>query len=196
MRIITYFDESTWDQFGQSWRRPNIQVLDPIIIYSDGMSGQLRKEITDFFSTKHTTADKFDEVCFFLLDKVLEEGKSYLLVSPECLPPFSVTTNSDAFCRLKNDLSKGQKIDSTMSMPNISNRVEVVRILESISERLGGLLDSSFIFGTFDFWVSFIGFQKYLRDSGFLTCSNSYYRDLVLNLFYNSSSSFSMEVEK
>lgn len=196
MRIITQFNKSTWDQFGQSWRRPNIQVLDPVVVCSDDLSGELRKEITDFFSTTYRAVDRFDELCFFLLDNVLEEGKSYLLVSPEHLPPFTVKTNSDAFCRLKRNVPKDQKIDSTMSMTNISNRVEAVRTLESISDRLGGILDSSFIFGTFDFWVSFIGFQRYLRGSGFINYSTVNCSDLVLNLFYNSSSSFSLEVEK
>ena len=192
MQVLTYFDKDSWSLNRRNWFGSNGSGV--FAFCSPELDDDSKREIDRTFASTYYCDVRFDRLCNFLLSKVFKEGNDYLLVAPDIHPPFDIVTNKDAFCKAKKvtDLEVGA-IQTTDCILNLSNRVEFIRSLE----KKGVLLDSSLILGSADFWIAFVGFQNYLKDveylNSFLTLN---YADLVLNLFYHSSSSFSLEVEK
>lgn len=192
MRILTYFDKDSWNQYHKNWY--GSVGAEVFAFCSPELDDDSKREADRIFASVYYCDVRFDMLCNFFLSNVLKEGEDYLLVSPDSRPPFSFVTNKDVFCRVKNVPNlEASAIQVTDSILNLSNRVEIIRVLEN----KGLILDSSFLFGTADFWTDFVGFQNYLKDVEYLNnFASPNYPDLLLNLFHQSSSSFSMEVEK
>lgn len=195
MRIVTYFDDYSWSQYAQSWRKPSVKVLDPIVLYPESLKDDAKKEIVDSFVSTNVCSTQFFELCKFV-SSLVDKDDYYALISPKIAPPSNLVVSKDALCMLSGDVSTGLKVDTSRSITNLSNRVDVIKTLDEISSKEGGLLDPSLIVGTKDFWIAFSGFQSYLSKSNYIFQDEVKYPDLVLNLFYSSSASFSIEVQK
>jgi hypothetical protein len=193
MKVLTYFDDDLWSKYGKTWKKPSVKVIDPIVFCSKDASPETRLEIESAFSSFRVCDVRFFQLCDFFMSEVLEGEKDYSLVSPDKSPPFDVLTNKDAFCTIK-DSTDDVIFEISKCAFNLLDRVEVIEKLNSIRLEKGGILDPSLIWGTSDFWIGFTGFQRYLKNSGYVTNNvDRYYSSLALNLFYCTSESFSLE---
>lgn len=201
MKTFTYFDKETWTSNGKDWlksacksRLKDVNVLFSALSSEDeaGLSNAC-SELG--FNQYPVDSVSFLNVCKIISDKLLDsECDSGLLLSPSVNTSFVLSDSKDAFCCLTAE----SQIDLEIVSPifNINQRYEAVSKLEKVKELYGGFLDSSLVFGTADFWHSFSGFQKYLNKNNFFESLTDRYGDLVLNLFFYSADSFSLETKK
>ena len=195
MKILTYFDDNLWSKYGKSWKKPSVKVLEPIILFSKDVLQETRSDLENSFQSARPCDIRFDKLCDFFLSELMDEGKDYAIASPEHVPPFELAAGKDAFCSLK-EFDEDSIFDISKCAFNLLDRADIVDKLNNIQLDKGGLLDSSLIWGTPDFWTGFVGFQKYLINSRYIYTFDKNYATLVLNLFYCTSSSFSLEVVK
>lgn len=201
MKIFTYFDRETWASTGKNWLQlAGKSRLKDVNVFFSSLSSEEETSLIGVCSDlgfNHQAVDSvsFLSVCKIVSNKLLDSRcDSGLLLSPSINPSFVLSDSKDAFCHLLADPQID--LDIVSSIFNIKQRYEAVLKLEKVKELYGGFLDSSLIFGTADFWHSFAGFQKYLNKNNFFESLTDRYGDLVLNLFFHSADSFSLETKK
>lgn len=184
MKTITYFDENLWNEYGREWKKSSVKVLNPVVLYPDQLSDTIKKEITKCFSTTICSSVSFSSIIDCSLSKILEDGEDCVISSPSNFMPFNINTEKDAFCKKKN-VDRNFQVEFSRSVFNLEDRVRLIKSLDNI------ILDSSLVWGTYDFWIALNGFHSYLNRVGFIRSSSNHYGDLILNIFYLNSSSFS-----
>ena len=71
----------------------------------------------------------------------------------------------------------------TFSISNLQNRADAYRLIEeNVLNKHHKLLSGQWIYGTYDFWTGFVGFQTLLMENKYLDRFYNYY-DIMLNLF-------------
>ena len=195
MRVATYFDNESWEKYGQSWRDLDKIGTETVAVCSINLAESSKDEVSKVFDSVCFSGNYFYDVCNSLIvSSFFKEETGFLLCAPhKVVSP--VSTDRDAFC-LSENKERFSSVLFARGITSLVNRAEAVRILDSLFEDSGGFLDSSFIWGTSDFWIGFTGFQRCLKKSDYLPTTDENFGDLALSLFYKVSSSFSVEVKK
>jgi hypothetical protein len=199
-QVCTYFDDSTWLEFGSNWLNKakrnqfkgivlaffeNEKNLERLQDFCEGSNLTVLplKEKVSFVEASRLVSENFDEVC--------------LLTKPNILPVKGLPETKGAICSI--DQEEKSFFDVVSIITNIKNRAKVFVYLEDLKSRYGNILSADYILGTPEFWSVFSGLQDYFVEKNFFEDSAAAsvgWSDLFLNISFSQLTSVPIEVIK
>jgi hypothetical protein len=199
-QVCTYFDDSTWLEFGSNWLNKakrnqfegivlahfeNAKNLERLQDFCEGSSLRVLslQEKVSFVEASRLVSENFDEVC--------------LLTKPNILPVKGLPETKGAICSISQE--EKSFFDVVSIITNIKNRAKVFVCLEDLKSRYGSILSADYILGTAEFWSVFSGLQSYFLEKGFFednSAASAGCSDLFLNISFSQLTSVPIEVIK
>jgi hypothetical protein len=192
--VSTYFDETSWQEYGLNWvRNAKSESLEALIIGKNLPEDAIQK-IHELNYKYIPLIEKFksDSNVMYTLVHHLPKGSRCLWTNPDILPKSGLETNADLLCSSTSNTIY-QLADSVVNLYDRAAMIESLK--ENIHKKHNCFLSSDFMLGTNDFYHGFAGCRSYLLGKGYLNGSK-FNNDLVLNFFVAFANSCSVEVLK
>jgi hypothetical protein len=191
-KVATFFNQDSWSKNGANWlRQAKSQSLEGFVV-GIGLGDGAKAKIAEL-GFEHIDSDPKGprSDLFKAFVPKLNKGEKCLWMRPETRPTARLKSSDDVVCGI-SDISLHDLVKPVL------NLYDRVAIMESIKDRMvkkyDGCLSASFILGSREFWVGFLGCQLYLCSKSYLD-DRSTFEDLVLNFFLAFENSFSVEVK-
>jgi hypothetical protein len=170
---IKYFNKENFQKIGSNWiRQAKSENLSGFIV--SNIQSEMPNLGFDLISLNDNYTD-FD-IFYNMIPKL--NKKSCLFLKTEDLPIIP-ESNADCICG-SLDVSLD---DLVFPVENLFKRADAIKSIQTnIIEKYGTLLSGNYVYGTYDFWKTYTGFQSLLIENKYLDRIHNYH-DLMLNLF-------------
>jgi hypothetical protein len=189
MIVATFFDEKSWDT---NWLRKAKSVnLSGFIIGKD-LPEEAELKIKELGFQLIPLISKYNNILdrHYVLAQNLAKGQSCLFVDPS-VELFEKEYKTDVACQVDDKMDLLQIV---MPVANLHKRAEAFNLIrDKIQNKYNALLSPKCIFGTYDFWNGFFGFQSYMVSKNYIdrhdTC-----QEFFLNLYLATIDNVSLEI--
>lgn len=179
----SFFDRKAWDKFGVKWiEAAKAENLTGFVV---GLNIPETSRFLKQFGFYLVPVDDRSFYCEALAAN-LKKNQSCLFTYHDILPKGDLSLNKEIKCYREKSLDLFKTV---APIENLFNRAKAMNILEKSND----FFSTQSILGTFNFWTTYSGFQRYLYDINFLNRTAS--DELIFNLYIALMKPDSMEIE-
>lgn len=189
MIVATYFDDQSWDV---NWLRKAKSASLTGFVIGKNLSEEAVLKIQELGFQSVSLISKYNNILdrHYTLVANLQKGQNCLFVDPS-VQLIEKEVESDVACCIDEKLNL---LEVSMPVSNLQRRAEAFNLIrEKIQNKHNGLFSPKCIYGTFEFWNQFLGFQNYLISQNYIdrydTC-----QELFLNLYLATNKNISWEI--
>jgi hypothetical protein len=191
--VATYMDIDIWNKTGVNWLRKAKSAGLTGFIVGDNLPTDAEVKAKELGFKLVPVVSKFGDErdqCLTVAETI-QKGQRCLFVNYNITPKRGISEAREITCNRDESIDL---LEMVSLIKNLHDRAKaVVLIREKIIDVHKGLLSTSSVLGTWDFWNSLSAFHDYLQEKNYLDRRASY-TELAFNLYVALAESISLEV--
>lgn len=191
--VATYMNVDIWNKTGVNWLRKAKSAGLTGFIVGDNLPTDAEVKAKELGFKVVPVVSKFGDErdqCLTVAETI-QKGQRCLFVNYNITPKGGISEAREITCNRDESIDL---LEMVSLIRNLHDRAKaVVLIREKIIDVHKGLLSTSSVLGTWDFWNSLSAFHDYLQEKNYLDRRASY-NELAFNLYVALAESISLEV--
>jgi len=191
--VATYMNVDTWNKTGVNWLRKAKSAGLTGFIAGDNLPTDADSKAKELGFKVVPVIVKFgdDRDQYRTVAETVQKGQRCLFVNSNTAPKGGISEAREIACNRDESLDL---LEMAALIRNLHDRAKAVELIrEKIIDVHKGLLSTSSVLGTWDFWNSLSSFHDYLQEKNYLD-RRAAYNELVFNLYVALAESISLEV--